>query len=70
MLYTKLIKIRLTCSVKTNVPSCDTISNSEMYLYYGKYQVCRRQIQEADFVMKYQVLIDLEQKEKDNTSPV
>ena len=70
MMYTKLIKITLTCSVKTNVPSCDTISNSEMYLFFGKYPVCRRQIQEADFVMKNQVLIDLEQKEKDNTSPV
>ena len=42
-----------------------------MHLFYGKDPVCRRQIQEADFVMKNQVLIDLEQKEeKDTTSPV
>ena len=64
----------MTCTVKTNAPSCDIISNSEMHLVYGKYMymypVCKRQIQEADFGMKNQVLIDLEQKEKDTTSPV
>ena len=43
---------------------------SEMYMFYGKSSVCRKQMEEDDFVVKNYVLNDLEQKEQDNALPV
>ena len=59
-------QVKLTCTTKINALP---VTSYEIDVFCGNFLICSRQMQEPDF-FKTQVLNDLEQKEKDNISPV
>ena len=55
-MYTKLTS-QLTCSVKLMPLPGTPSGSSEMHMFYGKYPVARRKMQEGNFAMKIKFLM-------------